>query len=438
MNKLKRYIPELVYNEIKQSNYKNKDHLYVICDMIYRSTIYKKQDDYSGYIDIPSYYFEDIIKNYKEYINYLLENNFILCDNIYSKQGGKALGYIFNDKYVSKLVPVEIEKLTLKQRIVRNRNTRNNDTRLFKEYKKYFLNNFSIDYDSAIKYLDSEFKECLRLLKELMELKPKPFICPSPLSYSFLCSPKLPGQPQIVDYRDPDNLKRAINRYNSYFIQLNSIKDKDLFFRKNKTNGRIDTNLTNLKSKFKQFIKSDTELYQIDIINSQPFILSLYLDLLLVNQILTPEQKIELDKYRNWTSTGKYYDYFYLTYFKDTGKELNRQDIKDITFCILFSKNGSYTPQKRIFKSIFPFILSIIEKQKENKHNEFAIKLQKLESEICIDIICKELDEQKIKYYTIHDAWLINVNDIKQTKKIIIEKFIEKYNNKPELKIEKI
>ena len=439
MNNVKRYIPERVYEKIKTLNFKNKDHLYVVCDMIYRSSIYKKTDNYDGFQDIPSYYFENIIKNYKEYVTYLIDNQIIECDNVYSKQAGKSLGYKYNDEYVSILMDVFIDKLTLKKRIINNKNKRNDEVkRKLKTYKDNYLNNFKIDYDSAIDYLNNSYQEALNVLKQskmgLNWVKPNP----STLIYSLLCSPKVPGRPQVLDLEDPKIEKRMINRYNSYYIALSSINDNELFFRKNKTNGRIDTNLTNLKSQFKRFIKYDGNLYQIDIKNSQPFILSLYLNLLLTNNPLTNEQKIELEKYSKWTSKGIYYEEFTKTYFNKTGKVLSRKDIKNIMFCIFFSKNGSYTPQKKIFKSIFPFILSTIEKMKENKHNEFAIKLQKIESEICIDIICQELDNEDIKYWTIHDAYLVDEKQIDKVTNIIKEQFKLKWGVSPELKIEKI
>lgn len=435
MNTLKRYVPELVYNEIKQSNYKNKDHLYVICDMIYRSTIYKKQDDYLGFIDIPKYYFDSIIKNYKEYINYLIENDIILSDNVYSKESGKALGYKFNDKYISKLTSIDIENNVLKRRIIKNVNEKNNVVnKQLKTYKEYFLKTFKIDYNSSIDYLDNWFNDEIEKIQTQLIISSTNINSSNVTEIIFNPNNHKGLNKQKID-KYLKSYKKIINKYNSIFISLSSINDGNLFFRKNKTNGRIDTNLTNLKSEYKKFI-TNKDLYQIDIINSQPFILSLYLNNILSD--ITPLQRKELDLYNDWTSNGVFYEKIKMTYYNQSNKVLDRQEIKDMMFSIYYSQNGTYTKQKTIFKSIFPFILSIIEKQKENKHNEFAIKLQKLESEICIDIICKELDEQKIKYYTIHDAWLINANDIKQTEKIIIEKFIEKYNNKPELKIEKI
>jgi hypothetical protein len=104
----------------------------------------------------------------------------------------------------------------------------------------------------------------------------------------------------------------------------------------------------------------------------------------------------------------------------------------------MYSKNGSYRAQKNIFSKLYPTILKWIEKQKIEKHSEFAIQLQKIESAICIDKICPDLDLQNIDYYTIHDAWLVKEEDIQQTLQIINENFIKEYNSKPSLKIEKL
>jgi hypothetical protein len=216
-------------------------------------------------------------------------------------------------------------------------------------------------------------------------------------------------------------------------MAISAINDGDLFFRHNKTNGRIDTNLTNLKSELKQFI-SISGLVQLDISNSQPYILSLYLNSSLCGRILSDD----FNKYKAWTEKGLFYENFNKEYFNRKGKILTRKEIKEIMFCIFYSKNNSYQKEKEIFKSIFPSVYDIIEKEKNIKHNQLAIKMQQLESEICIDIICQELDKEDIKYFTIHDAWLVDKLDEIKVKDIIEREFIKKYNSKPKIKVEKI
>jgi len=415
MNKVKRYIPEKVYNEIQKLNHNCKDDLYVVCDMIYRATIYKKENkDYSNqFIDIPEHYFSDLIQRHstlKEAKDLLKQNNIIECDNTYSKKGGKALGYKFKDNLMSKLINIDIEKKTLSKRIIINKNERNNlVSDSIKLYRDYFISTFKIDYEKAIQHLNNWYDISTTNINSL------------------LCSNNL----------NPEWIK-IVNKYNHLFISLNAINDGDLYFRKNKTNGRIDTNLTSLKSEYKQFILSKEPLYQIDICNSQPFILYLYINSLLCSNNLTTKQQSEIDKYGDWTSSGLFYEMFEKAYFNNTGKTLTRKEIKDMMFCIFYSKNGSYRKEKNIFNTIFPTIMDVIEKQKEKQHNQFAINLQKYESKICIDIICKELDGEGIEYYTIHDAWIVKGEDINKTKNIIMEKFYKHLYRRPELKIEKI
>ena len=309
------------------------------------------------------------------------------------------------------MITVEISKPTIFKKITSNVNKeRNLVADEYKIYRDFFINNFSIDYDNALLYLDNWYNKELEIIHSTTPLN-------SPLCSSFL-----------------DKYIKINNKYNFLFMSISSINDGNLFFRYSNTNGRIDTNLTNLKAELKQFI-SIPNLYQIDIVNSQPFILSLLLNSPLCSSFL---DKKELERYTDWTSAGIFYEMFEREYFNKTSKVLTRKQIKDLMFCIFYSKNGSYIKEKNIFKSIYPTIMKFIDGQKKDRHNEFSIKLQKIESKICINIICKELDKENIKYYTIHDAWLVDEKDIKKTKDIVIRKFYDNFYRRPELKIEKI
>lgn len=411
MKTIKRYIPTLVYDEIQKLNFKNKEHLYVICDMLYRVSIYKKESkDYSNdFIDIPKYYFRDIIcdsSSLSKSISILKDNNIIVCDNNYSKNSGKALGYRFNDNFLSIIIPVNIESKTISKRIIGNKNERNNLVNdRYKVYKEYFLSTFDIDYDKALEHLNNWYNESISTLN------------------SSLCGRNFNSE-----------WIKIVNKYNHVAMSINSINDGYLFFRRNETNGRIDNNLTSLKGEYKQFITKNN-LCQVDIVNSQPFILSLYLNSSLCGRKIDEK---ELQKYSDWTSAGIFYEMFEKEYFRKTSKLIKRPEVKDIMFCIFYSKNGSYQKEKNIFKSIFPTIMEWIEIEKKNKHNEFAIKLQRIESKICIDIICEELNKLNIEYYTIHDSWLVDKSNVREVEKIIYKMFYQYFYRRPELKIENI
>jgi len=411
MKLVKRYVPELVHNFIKNSHYKNADHLYVICDMLNRITIYRKEDDNSKeFRDIPQKYFTEIISNYEYFkagLDFLESNNIISCDGISSKDAGKAFGYKFNNEFISKLISVQLQSMTIVRKLIKNVNeSRNAVSKKFKSYKNYFLKNFKIDFEGANKWLENWFND----EREKLEL----------------------GQNYSTE------IIQLINKYNRLFISINAINDGDLFFRKNETNGRIDTNLTSLKKEFKKFISIDN-LFQVDIKNSQPYFLSTILYSLLCSTNHSQSlDTIEIQKFQKWCSDGNLYEKFSYEYEKQTGKTLTRSQIKEIMFCIFYSKNNSYRKEKSIFKTIFPTILAWIEKQKEKNHNQFSIRLQKIESEICIDEILPLLEEANIEYFTIHDSWLVKKEDLNQAIKIIENKFMEKFGYTPKLDIEDV
>jgi len=158
MKTINRYIPELVAGYIATSNFKNKEHLYIICDMLERIKIYRKpeKNQHNDFIDIPVHFFKDIISSeisYKEAMFYLQSNKIIECDGKYSKDSGKALGYRFYPEYISKITTVTIEKPTLFKRITGKVNEANNAVEnLLKPNRDHFLSTFKIDHKKACEY----------------------------------------------------------------------------------------------------------------------------------------------------------------------------------------------------------------------------------------------------------------------------------------------
>jgi hypothetical protein len=67
-------------------------------------------------------------------------------------------------------------------------------------------------------------------------------------------------------------------RHASYIYSIELLKmNQTRRFHRNKTNNRLDTNLTNLYKPLKLFTKGADELIQIDLKNSQPCFLALFL-----------------------------------------------------------------------------------------------------------------------------------------------------------------
>lgn len=287
-----------------------------------------------------------------------------------------------------------------------------------------------------------------------------------------------------------EDISKKIN----YALSINMLQDTRFrYFKRNSTNNRLDTNLTNLKKDLRRFIGAD--YVSIDLKNSQPFFLSFLLEKLakilnhfhlkklelsiknknqIVNikyiplclrndllelseifgikalqNILIIRKKTDFSfftnysKYKKWVTEGNFYDEF----VKEFGDNLQREDVKKIMFEVLFSKNVHYDnfrkfipfeKEKKIFASVFPVIYAIIEQLKERDNALLPIYLQKLESRIFIDCIAKELVEAGIIPLTIHDSVLVKEHQKEQSLNIIQSVFKREIGIVPAFHVEVI
>jgi len=253
----------------------------------------------------------------------------------------------------------------------------------------------------------------------------------------------------------------------SYLTSINNIEDKRFrYFKRNKTNGRLDTNLTNLKSDLRQFIKGD--YVSIDLKNSQPFLLGILIDTIINNRdtlccYLSDEnliktfgykaikrvllfhqkqEKAEMVKFRSYYNSvlkGKLYDIF----VQLNSEDITREDIKSIMFKVLFSKNEfylgytkiiPYKEDKKVFAEVYPFVYEIVKVLKGKDHKTLPIFLQCLESYLFIDCIAKELVENGIVPFTIHDSVIVKKEYQAKTIQIINNVFMKQLGVKPSLK----
>ncbi|WP_370477233.1 hypothetical protein [Tamlana flava] len=353
--------------------------------------IYKKED----FINLNRKYLRELtVSNIDSYIKILEKGEFIISNESY-QNGVKSQGYKLNPMYVNGLVEFTIKPNSrLGKRIIKNlRKRKAHYNRLEPHLKsmKDELMKMEFDYEGAKKWIEG---------------------VPEP-------SKKL-----------------------SYLTSINHIQDKRLrYFKRNKTNGRLDTNLTNLKSELRQFIKGD--YVSIDLKNSQPFLLGVLIDNIInyrdtlccyldeskitetfgikairkIRLIHQNQEKSEMVNFRTFYEAvlkGNLYDDFTKSYTED----ISRAEAKNIIFRILFSQNGIYQnykktipfeKDKKIFASVYPFIFHAVKIFKLKDHKLLPIYLQQIESYLFIDCIAKELVVNGIVPFTIHDSVLVKV-----------------------------
>ncbi|WP_418637593.1 hypothetical protein, partial [Winogradskyella sp.] len=268
-----------------------------------------------------------------------------------------------------------------------------------KTMSQYFRKNLKINYKEAIEYCHNYIDSKTQKLEHQFN----------------------DGKIQIKEF------EKGINKVGNQYIQrITSVKNlhygkksKSLKFNRNSTNKRIDTNLTFMAKDIRKFIKGVENMSYLDLSNSQPVLFNILLKKYYKNNNEKLNQEIK--HYYLITISGNWYeelcDIFRLNY-KCTD---DRNKAKKIWMKIAYSKNGDYKVLKNKFNKHYPEINSLMEKLKKKCHKDFAIKLQRIESKIFIDEICKTLVEKDIIPYSIHDGVLVPKEYEAKTYHIMIE-----------------
>jgi hypothetical protein len=276
-----------------------------------------------------------------------------------------------------------------------------------------------------------------------------------------------------------ESIKDELNeqQYSYYFHSISKVSNENKYLRcskRNNTNNRFDSVLTSLPSILRQFIVSDSLLYNIDLKNSQPVIFNIILDYIL-NTIIynnrnsntlslclekyidnTTKTSIykgfkqhqkrvqleeEINRYKHHTSNGKWYEHLSDIYNEYYGIDsLGREDMKSKWMAIAYSSNSSkdYREDKIPFEQSYPMISKLIRILKKANYKSFSIMLQKIESEIFIDNITKELLENNIVPITVHDSMIVSESEVSKVKDIMEAQLIKYLGFKPVLDVERL
>ena len=123
---------------------------------------------------------------------------------------------------------------------------------------------------------------------------------------------------------------------------------------------------------------------------------------------------VKLRAFYNSALKGALYDEFVEIHSGD----ITRNEVKKIMFKVLFSRNQFYLGYKKIipyerdkevFASVYPFVSEVVKILKAKDHRTLPIYLQRIESYLFIDCIAKELVDNGIIPFTIHDSVIIKI-----------------------------
>jgi hypothetical protein len=421
------HIPALLVKEINKHIEINKPsfnydivYFYYIVHYILVKLLRQKNQEF---VSISKKLKFTICSQINEYIRFLKNGEFIISDDKFIK-GKKSIWYKINPIYFVGYSKFEIKPdCELFNKIIKRQRAKkahyNRSEPFLKRMKDEFMK-VELDYQKAEKWILSQ----------------------------------------------PDERKKIMR-----LIALNQFEDHRFrYFCRNKTNNRLDTNLTSIKRELKQFIIGN--YVNIDLKNSQPFFLSMLLKSILtkdnnthiplcyylehnniiktfgikrigaVSKIHQNEEKpflVNLKDFDESVTRGKLYDDFILKYYgrvKEEDYEKIRDGVKDIMFMVFFSNNeqfgkfGKYIPYKKekgVFASVYPYIYESIKRLKTKDNTILPIFLQKIESFIFIDSIAKELVNSGIIPKTVHDSVIVKKEHEKRTIEIMNKIFLDNF-----------
>jgi len=401
-------------------------YFYYIINYIANAYSLRRKEEKEGFIPINIKKLQEVtVSNIRTYIKVLENGEFIISDNEFIP-GRKSKGYKINPRFLKgEYLFYEVKP----------------GSKLFSKLKRRWRNN-KAHYDRLPPYL-KQMKDLLMKVE---------------LDY--------PKAEQWINNVQDENKKLQ------YLSSLYRMKDhRSRYFKRNKTNERLDTNLTNFKSDMRQYIIG--YYVSIDLKNSQPTLLSQLLKHIIerdrkekgslcfnmrfldpslffglrsfaavskIHQTSKNAFLVNLNSFEQSVLQGTFYEDF-LNRFSGN---ISRDEVKEILLKVLFSRNVayreyrpfvSYKKEKAVFSSVYPYVYKCVYALKQKDHSKLAIYLQRLESYIFIDCIAKELVESGIVPLTIHDSVLVDSHYKDRAMEIIKNTFLKQLGVVPSFRI---
>ena len=424
-------------DELEIKGYK-KDRLFLLISNVYEATINKAADGLTGVdYSFGAVVLKELIgNNYREYADYLVDRGIITIDESYVA-GEYCMNYSISPSYITKPDWYTVTQYPIKKAIRRNE-MRRKSKKSYPHLEKWF-DGLRMDTENAEKFIELYYS----VKKEHPELR----------DYNAI----------EEAYKNPDCQEiHAVNNVANY-------KMGNYLFKVDKSGRRMHTQLTATNKLLRNFLTyNDQPLVSIDLKNSQPFLLMAVLDKdrwvkkskkyfsfyinnnKITNNILITmwtkydetQYSKEFTAYKNLAASGDLYEFFmrriHLT--EDIKNTLSLRDyVKTKIMHSFFSPNRTNCGEvKRILGSEFPFVTKLMVDIKRRDYVQFSLLLQRIESYLILDIICKRISKERpdLPIFTIHDSIVTTDGNQDYISSIIKDEMMMHIGGEPKLSIE--
>lgn len=396
-----------------------------------------------GFVPLHSTAMQNVVQNYKDYMDYAERTLIIIRDPSYSK-GNHSKSFRFTDAHCGALNAYIPTDTILIQNIKRYREKRLKTVANHKHLTKWFNPNLKIDYKKIIAFIEEE-----RMLKEDNEI--------------------------LLDK------KKSEQNYKSPYQQFACAQLSAEYIARGEYNLKIDdnvhrfhSNLTNMRSMVRNAITYDgKKIVAVDIKNSQPYFSTLLLEenfwqpqnspkkrqiskcsikdydpraskrvFSINNKVILGNRKVILENIKDklplhstimlgetmvplmnkglkgdvslfidLVVRGCLYEYLEQQFKTQLGmQDVDRSTAKIAVLQTLFSGNQFIATEeampKKLFSELFPSVYTVFKTIKRKEKNLLALLLQNIESHFIIEVIARRIAKEypDLPLFTIHDS----------------------------------
>jgi hypothetical protein len=413
-------IPQTLYNDIQGLAISNiqKDKCLHFIDLLITASNRAYGLPYCFTYFGKEYFLTAFNSKYQNFIRPLKESGIIECDEVFSPEGGKSHYYrVDKDYFLSDGEPIKVQvkykALDYDQSSEAIQNTIDfikglyipyNDLyqalkqKLYDTIHKEYLENYGIK-EALIKVFDGNKKYYINRDKAIAK------------------ATKL-GTTLFEDEREYFIMDKAeyrkIKLHNikcSYVSTIENLRKGNIYASRNRTNNRLDSNLTNMAGCLYEVIAKANNLKQVDAVNSQYAILG---DIMkkdgIIGQFITDAENGVL--YEKVVEKLNLND-------RDTAKKGLMQ--------IIFAPVATPNHLKKGLESIYPELIKYTDKVKTEKgYKHLSIMLQNHESYMYVDGFSKGLQDMGISCTTKHDSVICRESDLDKVEDYIRLQLLER------------
>jgi hypothetical protein len=455
-------------NNVPFKGFKKDKLLYILNCIVTIPNLNKSILLRDGFVPLSAKVLQDVMNDYKRYIDYGVQAGLLVCDNSYV-EGFKCKGYKIALPHEPDVVSCVFKEVTLRRKFNQRYIKLQNTTKDYSYLNKWFNERLTVDVVAAKDFLEEEF-----LLKQKnVEL----------MDYKMVYTTKLfnedgtrGGYEQV--YKDPSlQIQQGL-------LSIEKMEEQNFCCHVDKTVFRYHSVLTNMRSVLRNFLSYDGEkLVSIDIKNSQPYLICLLLqpsfwisskivrpnleqpskrvskkakfvnidsfpsvidckarlsdssiidsqlnidsisivkefDYFMLLEIKTMVRDMRFDTYIEQVTSGTLYDYLKAAFERILGYEMvDRKEVKTAVFQVLFTPNNfigqKQARPKKLFKELFPEVYGLLNRIKKKDPTTLPRLLQQIESYVMLHVVAKRMrrEHPNVPIFTVHDSIMTTISN---------------------------